>query len=108
MLIEFTKNIETEIIHYLLSEEIDFSKRPVFGLNSTEIIQYLTIGGGFISLANCIISFLKVNKQLRTVKVIKSDGESVEASGLSKDEVIELLKVGEKILFEGNLATEEE
>lgn len=87
--------IEKELIkdfeQQLVAEGVEIKKKPIIHFDPVGLVQFLTVGGGLAGLANCVIQFLKLKYQKRSVKIRFQDGSEINVEGLSTKEIEDLL-----------------
>jgi len=79
-----------ELKAYLPAHGLELKRKVQLNLNENEIIHYITVGGGALGLAQCIVSFLKLKFQKRKLTIVIGE-KKISAEGCSVEEVAALL-----------------
>lgn len=86
-----------DIAQLTKNENIVLNRKPSLNISEDHIVHYLTLGGGFLGLAKCILEYLKLKYQRRSVTIKDQSGKEVIVEGLSVEEVEKLLHSADKI-----------
>lgn len=88
-------NALKEVLH---NEGLECKTSPKlgFGDSLTEVISYLSVGGGGAVIAKCLIDLLKLKYAQKKIILKDNSGKEITIEANSKNEIIELLnKVSE-------------
>jgi hypothetical protein len=81
-------------------KDVYIEEKTRMGLGLNEFIQYLVIGGGLVSISNCIFNYINSTKMQRKISVEFGDGKKIEIEGKSIDEIKKLLEMCTTIVIE--------
>lgn len=89
-------------LQILSQEEIEYDIDNEFNLEEsvTQIINFLTVGGGIVGAAKCIIEYLKIKHQNSKIRVKKKSGEEIEIEIADKDLIKSLLQDARLVIID--------
>jgi hypothetical protein len=87
-----------ELNDILSGEGLELRRKVQLNLNENEFVHYITVGGGALGLAKCLISYLKLKYQKRKITII-SNGKKISIESYSVEEITTLLNDAEEFMI---------
>ncbi|QDK82643.1 hypothetical protein EXU85_30155 [Spirosoma sp. KCTC 42546] len=86
-----------EFEKFLNSEQIQLIQKPVLNLDTSSVLEYLTVGGGITAIAKCILQYLQLHYQKRKVTIKLKDTLEIDVEASSIKELEKLLEAADTI-----------
>lgn len=99
MNIKVSENLELEIVQHFEEHQIQLQKQIELDFSSSDIIQYVTVGGGMYSFVKCILSYYEIKNKTRKMKIKNKDGVEIEIEASNVSELQELLASSTELLI---------
>lgn len=106
MIIVYYNGSDEKFSEILELEGIKLIQAANLNVASSEILQYLTVGGGITAIAKCILQYLKIHSQRRKIAIELKNSIKIEIEGQSVGEIEKLLETAERIIISNNTQVE--